>query len=1143
MPDAAVWFGRNLANFRQLLLLQRHIKGVTQAVEQGVVSLSMVLAAVCSWLAPAFFFFKGALGASLCFLFLSCFSATYSPFSRLYATSASASLSSQPRPFSVTSTSRPLNPPSLLLLARRFLRSDASEVQAFQEIVLGREQLRVDRVSPAAGGGSGSALCLRGSACGASRGSAGSCGRRRSSRSRRRARRGTLRWPARPGPGRRPLTVAGCWPPPLPFSWALARWMRMWLWRNQAWRNRRPQMRQPWSWEPRCFFVWALRSISRGNTWLHRPQGKGPRSAPSPHRRLLGGVGAAVAARRLLLLGGGGVRIFALRLLGHFLLLRVPRDGAMLLLRGAFGDLGEAGGRPLDVLTRSGGPLRLLGAVAEQAQLMASDVGLQAALLGRPVLAGFSRVCLRMCWDSELRRGKLRPQTAHTWADASSSSAAAAAATAGRLALGADRRVFRRLAAVWRLAILRRAAVLLVVVHGVARGAGSKKSWSSEFSAVVAQNRGVVMRGTALSSEACHGEDGRGHCVRHTRTVTSLHVWPPGPRQGVPARTGMLPVYALPARFRQRGRDDVQAEHARRCIFYAAAPLEENGSRCNLIPPRGHPISPCPRRSRRGPSSRRGLVERSLLLPIFHLDTSSSSTTTTTFSSSSSSTSSSSPPPPMGLDIAKFHSYALRISPRPPNRQRCFCWRTGRRFLLIHILHLEGRLERCDLWASTSDLRPTPDLLLAGVPPEMSEMDLELADMLRVCRENPPPCNYSLLLLGGHLNASGGGGGGLYGLNFPGDGAPWLRILVSLVYFLVATAGMAGNLLVMFLLYTTRTVTAGTINFFVFNLALAQLLFSLALPFWAAEMALDYSWPFDVATCKAISLLTGLNVYASCFFLTAMSLTRYCSVATALRPATGAAAAAAALWHRGSRCSMAAAAAIWAGALVAASPRGVFADLFRVGAGNDTVCLFRFPDGTAWLGVNHLLRGFLLPYGVIVLSYLLLLRFLCRHNKMSGVLRARRKSHVSRSVAVVVLSFCACWFPYNLLTLWGVLIQLDVVDISPSFYLAQTYFFPLANCLAFTSSCLNPVIYCLVRREYRTALRSLLLRCGLAAASKVCLYSRINDNGGGGGGQGGATAAGRPLGIPLNNMDSQTVQSDTRRDAATPSYTVVVSSP
>ncbi|XP_070703115.1 relaxin-3 receptor 1-like [Pempheris klunzingeri] len=379
-----------------------------------------------------------------------------------------------------------------------------------------------------------------------------------------------------------------------------------------------------------------------------------------------------------------------------------------------------------------------------------------------------------------------------------------------------------------------------------------------------------------------------------------------------------------------------------------------------------------------------------------------------------------------------------------------------------------------------------------------------------------PLCNSSHLIFHNRSIDSG--------LEVLDDGSPWLRILISVVYFVVATAGVLGNLLVMFLLYSTHTITTGTINFFVFNLALAHLLFSLALPFWAIDIALDYSWPFGSATCKAVSLLTGLNVFASCFFLTAMSLMRYCYVATALKPS-------ASLCSR-SCTSPVATVFIWAGALIAAAPRAMFADLSRVGSGNDTACLLRFPDGTAWLGINQLLRvvlGFLLPYATIILSYLLLLRFLCRH-KLKGS-STRRNAGISKSVAVVVLSFCACWFPYNILTLWGVLIQLDIVDISPSFYLAQTYFFPLANCLAFTSSCFNPVIYCLVRKEYRIALHNVLFKLSLAIMSKMP-YGINSQEGSGPAGQ---------LAIPLHSMYSQTTQTDTRRYTPLSTLPTVVS--
>lgn len=389
----------------------------------------------------------------------------------------------------------------------------------------------------------------------------------------------------------------------------------------------------------------------------------------------------------------------------------------------------------------------------------------------------------------------------------------------------------------------------------------------------------------------------------------------------------------------------------------------------------------------------------------------------------------------------------------------------------------------------------------------MSNPDFESLDFYKTILNG---CNFTLFCNNCQMIFPNGCSNS--GPEFFDDTSPWLRILVSVVYIIVATAGVLGNLLVMFLLYSTHTVTTGTINFFVFNLALAHLLFSLALPFWAVEVMLDYSWPFDLATCKAVSLLTGLNVFASCFFLTAMSLTRYCYVATALKPS-------ASLCSR--PCTFPVATAfIWVAALIAAAPRAVFADLSYVGKDNDTACLLRFPDGTAWLGINQLLRvvlGFLLPYAIIILSYLLLLRFLCRH-KLTGSRNSRRKTDISKSVAVVVLSFCACWFPYNILTLWNVLIQLDIVDISKPFYVAQTYFFPLANCLAFTSSCFNPVIYCLVRKEYRAALHNLLFKLSMTIKSKVP-YAINSEVGSGQAGQ---------FAIPLNNVYSQTSQSDTR---------------
>ncbi|KAJ8398380.1 hypothetical protein AAFF_G00426350 [Aldrovandia affinis] len=372
---------------------------------------------------------------------------------------------------------------------------------------------------------------------------------------------------------------------------------------------------------------------------------------------------------------------------------------------------------------------------------------------------------------------------------------------------------------------------------------------------------------------------------------------------------------------------------------------------------------------------------------------------------------------------------------------------------------------------------------------------------LHLCNSNPV-CDHTLLMYHNITN--------LDNVNLPGDGSPLIRGIISVVFFIVCALGVMGNMTVLYLLQSSRNIAKSTINFFVFNLAIADLLFSMVQPFWAVDVALDFSWPFGWCMCKAVSLLTAVNVYASVFFLTAMSVMRYCVVATALKPARPRAQKMFTL--RLVTCL------IWAGALLAAAPSVVFSSVANVGG--DQLCLLRFPEGTFWLAVHHLLRvilGFLLPYTILIVSYLLLLCFICNHN-LRGI-NPHRRAHVSNSVAVVVLSFCVCWFPYNIITFWGILIKLDVLEWTSSYYVTHVYVFPLATCLAHINTCMNPVIYCLARKEFRTALRKTFWRSSPSSLCKACLtgvsYSDVNTQE-------------KNIAVQLKKIKCQTVQSYTK---------------
>ncbi|XP_006896857.1 PREDICTED: relaxin-3 receptor 1 [Elephantulus edwardii] len=373
----------------------------------------------------------------------------------------------------------------------------------------------------------------------------------------------------------------------------------------------------------------------------------------------------------------------------------------------------------------------------------------------------------------------------------------------------------------------------------------------------------------------------------------------------------------------------------------------------------------------------------------------------------------------------------------------------------------------------------------------------ELSDFLTVVPDFPAAANASgnasLLLkdwwweLGLELPERAGSGEGL-------------RILIIVVYSVVCAVGLAGNLLVLYLMKSKQGWRKSSINFFVTNLALTDFLFVLTLPIWAVESALDFKWPFGKAMCKIVSIMSSLNMYASVFFLTAMSVTRYYSVASALKShRTGG--------HRQGGCcersledsccfsAKALSALIWALATLASLPNAIFASTTKVLG--EELCLVRFPDqrrpgdGQFWLGLYHtqkVLLGFVLPLGIISLCYLLLVRFIS-DRRVAGVqggtvapgrgpseASLRRRSKVTKSVTIVVLSFFLCWLPNQMVTAWGILIKFDAVPFSNEYFLFHQYAHPLSVCLAHCNSCLNPVLYCLVRREFRKALKSLLWR-------------------------------------------------------------------
>ncbi|XP_077569567.1 relaxin-3 receptor 1-like [Stigmatopora nigra] len=298
------------------------------------------------------------------------------------------------------------------------------------------------------------------------------------------------------------------------------------------------------------------------------------------------------------------------------------------------------------------------------------------------------------------------------------------------------------------------------------------------------------------------------------------------------------------------------------------------------------------------------------------------------------------------------------------------------------------------------------------------------------------------------------------------DGSRFLRIFISVVYSVVCAVGLVGNLLVFYLMRLRQGRKKSAINFFIINLAVTDFQFVLTLPFWAVDTALDFSWPFGDAMCRVVLSVTVMNMYASVFFLTAMSVTRYLSVTHALKRSA----------HRWwSRCVKWVCAALWFAATACTAPTAVYSAVTVVAG--EKLCLLKFPEGHDWLALYHIqkiLVAFIIPLLIVSVNYLMLLRFIKRKSMCGS--NPRKRSKVTKSVAIVVLSFFCCWMPNHAITFWGVLVKFNAANWDRSYYLVQAYIFPVTVCLAHANSCLNPVLYCLMRPEIRKMLSGLFWR-------------------------------------------------------------------
>ncbi|XP_068813481.1 type-2 angiotensin II receptor [Struthio camelus] len=290
--------------------------------------------------------------------------------------------------------------------------------------------------------------------------------------------------------------------------------------------------------------------------------------------------------------------------------------------------------------------------------------------------------------------------------------------------------------------------------------------------------------------------------------------------------------------------------------------------------------------------------------------------------------------------------------------------------------------------------------------------------------------------------------------------------LIPVLFSVVFVLGLVGNSVVVVVLCCQRGPRT-VANIYIFNLAVADLLCLLTLPFWATYYAHEYNWLFGSLMCKISSSILCLNMFASTFFITCMSLDRYHAIVHPIRSQ-----------RRTLQQAYVVATVVWSLACFSSLPTFYFRDTHYVKSLGVNACIMAFPHdnyakwsvGTAFL--KNML-GFFIPFTVITMCYIWIRRHLLKTQEFGK--NKQKRDKVLKLVAAVVVAFLICWLPFHILTFLDALAYMNIIDDCAAIGVIDTGL-PFGICLAFANSCINPLLYCFIGNQFQEKLHRLFKR-------------------------------------------------------------------
>ncbi|XP_048858051.1 C-C chemokine receptor type 9a [Brienomyrus brachyistius] len=285
------------------------------------------------------------------------------------------------------------------------------------------------------------------------------------------------------------------------------------------------------------------------------------------------------------------------------------------------------------------------------------------------------------------------------------------------------------------------------------------------------------------------------------------------------------------------------------------------------------------------------------------------------------------------------------------------------------------------------------------------------------------------------------------------------------LYWLIVLVGAIGNLLVVWIYLHFHKRLKTMTDIYLLNLAIADLLFLGTLPFWATDAV--HGWTYGTPACKLVIAIYKINFFSSMLLLTCISVDRYVAIVQATK-------------FKNSKRerllqSKLVCMGVWLLAVVLSLPEFIFGEAKETYEG-DTNCTMVF-----WFNQNNRIKilvlslqicmGFCLPLLVMIFCYTVIIRTLLQSKNFA-------KHKALRVILAVVAVFVLSQMPHNGALLVEVTQAANTTITDCEEVKRLSIISQVLKSLAYTHSCLNPILYVFIGVRFRDDLLKALQSCG-----------------------------------------------------------------